>query len=291
MRPSRPCRPAPVGLLVSLLVLLGGCRPAAGEPYPPETPAEPDTAEPAEPDAPSTSGRCGPEDTALDELSWVPRDARLVALVEPEQLDDAGARLRALVDDPTLSPPLPVLARLELDQLPLQAQLLWITLDQGGFEPATVLRLQGPDGLSAWVFRAPCDVNTTAARAGAAWKVLFRAAVDARIGRPFPNSPFPYDVLMLAGDRVALVPRDGAEAHRAWLTRPTPDPVGAGPLPPGPGELLLTLEPATVRAVLRGPSLLSPGDGATTDTTRALRATAKAAEIVQLTGTDAGSGD
>jgi hypothetical protein len=243
-----------------------GCR---REPVTPTPPA----AEPA-PELACASDR--PRFSALD---WVPDDTRLVALVEPgaDGLAAAGEHLRAVAEGPRHG--LPIVAAAELSQLGFETESLTVTLSLGGFAPGELLKLHAPGGVPVIVWPAVCDLDRVRAQVETAWGIDTRQTVDGVIGSGGEDG-FPFDLLLLAGDRAAFVPRGRAIEVLAWLARaPAPTlTLGTGDAGVSPGRRVRELAQAPIRVVLQGDSLLA-GAGEVPARVRTLRATVDGVEI------------
>ncbi len=178
----------------------------------------------------------------------------------------------------------PTVAGLALSQIGFQVAHIRRLLGELGIDPPEMLLLQGPDGELVWLWRLPCDHEQLRALVRSGWDLRIRTLVAGALGEPVDPKRFPFDLLFLPGDRLALVPAgDGLKLLR-WLT-------GGGPRVPGlgapqveeegPAELLATLAPAAIRMVLAdrvgGALTLRPASKATG--TLRIRAGAEGLEI------------
>lgn len=206
------------------------------------------------PAAPSCAGAGDP----LGVLAWVPRDARLALLVDlrAPDLDAAAARLAR--EGPS-RPGVPVVAGLGLAQLDLQLAAIRAHLRVARLDPDELLLLLDPSGAVVWILRVRCDLAALQAELARAWDVQPRTTARGPVAEP--RAGFPFDVVFLADDRVALAPAGAGGKLRGWLDAPaTPDPAGQASAP-SPGELLAAGSPAPIRAVFGGRGLLV-GDAA-----------------------------
>lgn len=238
--------------------------------------AEAETAGAEAGDPPTT---CGPVGEVFRDLAWVPADTRFVAWVElahPE-FDAAAAHLSKLGDDPgRVDPALPIYAATDLNQLGFELSSLGTTLAFGGFDPAQIVKLHGPDGVPVYVWPSSCDLDLARRQLQTAYGVSMRKAVDGMVGTA-SDTEFPFDVLLLRGDRAAFVPSGKAPLVLDWLAAPA-SPTLAGDPAPEPGPRLRQLAPAPFRILLQGTSLVA-GEGTATSGVRTLRATAAGVEI------------
>ncbi|MCA9711375.1 MAG: hypothetical protein KDK70_36385, partial [Myxococcales bacterium] len=221
---------------------------------------------------------CGPAGAAFDDHAWVPADTPAVASI---RLDDPtlASALDALGEH-TRAPGhgLPIPLALSLGQWSWQVPLLVSTLRAAGFAPAELTFVASADGAHAWIWRNTCDLDPTLAHVEEAWSVELRRTVDAVVGTPAPaaDAPaFPHDVLILPGDRMALVPAGRGSSVLARLSRPAPAPrLGAGATQTA-GQRLDALEPAPVRLVVQGLALVDPAAATAPADAQALRITAE----------------
>lgn len=261
-------RPRHRGLaLLTCAVLLLGCRDRVTvqpEPLPePEPVPEPEAVD------------CGPLGERFVDYDWVPADARLLVVIDRQsaELPAALTRLRSLTDN-AAQVGLPVRATLALNQLGMQSQMLALSLGQLELEPAELIELHGPGSEIAWTWPTQCAPERLAARVLARWGVLLRANLDAKLGPGDPER-FPFDVVVLADDRVALTPLTQGSSLLRWLRTAEGD--------EGPGSKLAELAPAPIRVVLQGESLLAGEDqahqGSGLAHTRTLRVDAETIEL------------
>lgn len=201
------------------------------------------------PAAPSCAGR----GDLLGDLSWIPRDARLALRVDlrASDLDAAAARLAR--EGPSL-PGVPVVAGLGLAQLDLQLAALRAQLRAARLDPGELLLLHDPAGAVLWVLRVRCDLGALQAELARAWDVQPRTTASGPVAEP--RAGFPFDVLFLPDDRVALAPAGAGGKLRRWLEAPTPPSAPGGTPAPSPGEALAEASPAPIRAVFGGRGLL-----------------------------------
>lgn len=243
-------RPAALALLAVLLAALTGC---PSDPVPRDMPLplgpEPPAAEPPAP-------ACADARDPLGDLAWLPRDARLAALFDLRDpgLDDAALRLAR---DVAAIPGLPIVAGLGLGQLGVQLPLLRSQLRAAHLDPAELLLLHEPGGGVLWLLRARCDLPALQAELARAWGVQTRTSAAGPLAEPRGGS-FPFDVLFLSDDRIALAPAGAGGKLRRWLEAPpAPDPFASSKPAETPGEALAALEAAPIRVVFGGRGLLS----------------------------------
>ena len=201
--------------------------------------------------------KCEPS-AHLEELDWLP-DSRLALLVAVED-EGLQATLEGLTSGQLeVEPPLPVFAAFELQNLALELRTLAMVYEALGLEPAQLLKTHGPKKESVWVLPAPCDHAALEARASARWKVQFRGDGATRIGMAPADAALPFDLLLMPGGRMVLVPRGHAGAVQRWLSSgaSTPSSLTGSPAAsgPSPGSELSTLPPAPLRVRLSGNAL------------------------------------
>ncbi len=262
--------------------LAAACHPTH-DPVPPATnPVVDASSDPAPTEDPTAKEppieSCGAEDLSFADHAWAPADAPAVAslrLDDPD-LDTALAALAEHSRAPGHGLPIPL--ALSLSQWSWQVPLLTSTLRTAGFWPAELTFVASKDAQHAWVWRSDCDLDHAIDRIQQAWSVAARRTVDGVVATP-PPSPtddptFPYDVLMLSGDRMALVP---AGAGSQALTRLGGRPRAMGSLgPPSStaGARLDEISEAPIRLVLLGVALVDPAAPSASDT-QLLRVTAQ----------------
>lgn len=267
--------------VAGLVALMGACHPTTPPQRPAgDSPGEP--TQPAEPTPPAEPAPCGPVGERFDDHAWVPASATTVAsldLASPE----LPAALRALADHARApGHGLPIPLSFSIAQWSWQVPVLVATLRRAGLAPAELV-LVGIDGRDAvWILPSTCDLDEAIARAEAAWSVRSRRTVEAVVASPNPTTDdpaFPYDVLWLPGQRMALAPAGRGAAALEHLGRPGPA-AGLGLAPSTAGPRLDALAPAPVRLVVIGRGLLEPGS--TTAEHHALRVTGAGVEDASL---------
>ena len=147
----------------------------------------------------------------------------------------------------------PTVAGLALSQLGFQVGHVRTILGGLGIDPPEILLLQGPDGELVWLWRLPCDHERLRALVTSAWGLQLRTLVAGALGETVDPQRFPFDLLFLPGDRLALVPAGGGLRILRWLTDGGPRvPALSAPQvdEEGPSELLGTLAPAAIRLVI-----------------------------------------
>ncbi len=147
----------------------------------------------------------------------------------------------------------PTVAGLALSQVGFQVGHVRTLLGGLGIDPPEMLLLQGPDGELAWLWRLPCDHDRLRALVTSAWGLEIRTLVAGALGESLDPQRFPFDLLFLPGDRLALVPAGGGLRLLRWLTDggPRVPALGAPQAEEeGPAELLGTLAPAAIRLVI-----------------------------------------
>lgn len=252
------------------------CRPA-GPSDPPEPPPTlepaPREAEPGVQDPPS----CGPKGEGFDAHAWAPETAPAVASIhlDDPELQPALSALGAHVRGSGHGLPIPL--AFSLGQWSWQIPTLVGTLRQAGFHPRELVFVAGDDGDHAWVWRSTCDLDQAVEHIEAAWSVRARRTVEGMVATPRTTTapPFPYDVLMLPGQRMALVPAGRATAVLDRFARPAPR-LGLGVATvPTAGRRLDELDTAPVRLVFVGRALLDPAAGSAAHEPRLMRVTAQ----------------
>ena len=167
-------------------------------------------------------------DGTFESLSWVPTTARMLIAVDlPSAEVDAAV---ALLTEHARSGEhaLPLLVDLDLSVLSTELTLLRSLLESVGLPPRTLVKLHDPQRRPVWLFPASCDLAGVREAMTRAWQVRMREAVGAWVGSPSPASSFPFDVVLLPNDLVALVPRGASVPVRAWLDRDAPKGEGNG---------------------------------------------------------------
>lgn len=223
--------------------------------------------------APSTSlpdAKCEQARPRFEDLAWMV-ESRLSLLVERHDQDLKLTLSKLAAGELEGTPPLPVFARFELQNLSLEMRALSLVLEGLGLEPAQLLKLHGPKNESVWFLPTPCDYAAIEARARARWGVMFRGEISARIGIAPSASALPFDLLLLPGGRAALVPRGRSGAVLRWLNTGGSSPgasalmgASANPDASPPGTDLLSIQSAPLRLRLTGRALgaQAPGEDA-----------------------------
>lgn len=212
-----------------------------------------------------TTTSCGTPGLTIEEHGWVLHRAPAVVSVDltAPELDEALRQLGEFSRQPGHGLPIPL--AFSLGQWSWQIPALRATLQRAGFDPASLVFVAGERSAHAWVWRSDCDLDEAIERIEAAWDVTARRTVDAVVATP--NAPtesepepekvtFPYDVLLLPADRIALVPAGMADSiRRSWSEAPRADAPGAAPKI---GDRLDTVAPAAIRLVVSNEGLLDP---------------------------------
>jgi hypothetical protein len=207
------------------LLALAGCKSEPPTPAQPPPPAKQRAEQAAAPDDPAL--RCVGDGT-FDSLSWIPASARMLIAVDlPSAEVDAAVTLLA-AHARSGEHALPLLVDLDVSVLSTELTVLRSLLTRLGLPPRTLVKLHDPQRRPVWLFPASCDLAGLRAAMTGAWGVTMREAVGAWIGSPAPTSSFPFDVVLLPNDRVALVPRGASVPVRAWLDREAPAGDGDG---------------------------------------------------------------
>lgn len=269
---------------LGLVALAIACHPSAG-PTPPKGDSEAAPAtDPAHDPAPTEPAPCGAVGERFEDHAWAPSSATTVASVQ--------------VDAPDLSPALHVLAEhvrapghglpiplsFSLGEWSWQVPVLVSALRQAGFRPAELVFVSDDAGDHAWLWRSTCDLEEAIERIETAWAVEARRTVEGVVATPRAPAAgseapaFPYDVLVLPGERMALVPAGRASAVLDRFGRPGPA-MGLGGLPAASaGRRLDELLPAPVRLVVLGRALLDPAATVADHEAQALRVTGEGVE-------------
>jgi len=274
---------------LGVVVLAAACHPASG-PTPPDatatdgtgsgttdggtatetTPPEPGPVEPAP---------CGAVGERFEGHTWAPSSATTVASVEVDAPALPSA-LAALAEHArTSGHGLPIPLAFSLGEWSWQVPVLLATLRQAGFRPAELVFVSDDASDHAWLWRSTCDLDEAIERIETAWAVDARRTVEGVVATPRAPAPgsetpaFPYDVLLLPGERMALVPAGRASVVLERLGRPGPS-VGLGGTPAATaGHRLDELDPAPVRLVVLGRALLDPAASVADHEAQALRVT------------------
>jgi hypothetical protein len=292
---------------LGLVALAAACHPAGGPTPPSETrtdgttthgAARSDDAARSDP-APAEPEPCGSVGERFEDHAWVPSSATTVASV---QLDapELPAALQALAEHARApGHGLPIPLSFSLGGWSWQVPVLVATLRTAGFRPAELVFV-GDDGADhAWLWRSTCDLDAAIERIEAAWAVEARRTVEGVVATPRAPAPgseapaFPYDVLMLPGERMALVPAGRASAVLDRFSRPRPTlGLGGAPLATA-GHRIDELDPAPVRIVVLGRALLDPAAPAADHEAQRLRVTGDGVErpAPPETGSAARAGD
>lgn len=292
--PPRTTRgPARVRGGLGLVALSIACHPAA-RPTPPVSdtggPSEATSAssgsEAPSPEAPAPAepAPCGPVGERFEQHAWAPGSLTTVASVQLDAPALASA-LRALAEHVrTPGHGLPIPLSFSLGEWSWQVPVLVATLRQAGFRPAELVFVSDDASEHAWLWRSTCDLDEAIERIETAWAVDARRTVEGMIATPRApaagsDAPsFPYDVLLLPGERMALVPAGRASAVLERFARPGPA-VGLGGLPAASaGRRLDELLPAPVRLVVLGRALLDPAATVADHEAQALRVTGEGIE-------------
>jgi len=261
--------------VLGMTVWLWACGPSGATAPPEPTPVDTTPSEPA----PPSQALCGEPGLGFEEHAWAPADASAVASI---RLDDPelSASLSALGEFTRgTDHGLPIPLALSLGQWSWQVPLLVATLHDAGFEPAELTFVASDDAAHAWVVRSTCDLDEAIERMEDAWGVQTRRSVDGVVGTappPTDDTPaFPYDVLLLPGDRLALVPAGRGLSALARFGRPAPTRGLGVTAPQTAGRRVDVLPPAPVRLVVLGLSLVAPTEGHTPGDARGLRVDAQ----------------
>lgn len=266
---TRSLGPGALGLV---LLLACGPRTVTTPPAAAADPAGPTTHPPSPVRAP-----CGSPGEDFSDHAWTPPDAPAVASIRLDATD-LSAALTALGDHVrTPGHGLPIPLALSLGQWSWQVPLVASTLDAAGFAPGELTFVASNDAAHAWVWRSTCDLDEILARIEAAWAVRTRRTTLAVIGTPAAPTPerpaFPYDVLVLPAERLALVPAGRGSAVLTRWTRLAPAPSLGGTVQTA-GRRLDQLDPAPVRLVVQGLALVDAA-ATTAGDVHALRITAQ----------------
>jgi hypothetical protein len=259
--------------------LAAACQPAPiTTPPTAEAPATASTPTPAPPEPTP----CGPVGERFESHAWAPGTVTTIVSVQldapglPAALQALGEHVRA--PGHGLSIPL----SFTLGQWSWQVPVLVATLRQAGFNPAELVYASDDGADHAWIWRSTCDLDEAVGRIEAAWSVQARRTVEGVVATARADtiagaqtSAFPYDVLMLPGERMALVPAGRASAVLDRFGRPAAHPgLGGAPVPTA-GRRLDELDPAAVRLVCLGRALLDPAAPAGEHAPQTLRVTAE----------------
>lgn len=267
--------------VVGIVVVVAACRPGAasqpphagdgGEPAPTAEPA------PTEPPVP-----CGPVGERFDDHAWAPASATTIAAIALDA-PELPAALQALAEHARApGHGLPIPLSFSLGQWSWQVPVLVATLREAGFAPAELVFVSTDANDSAWVWHSSCDLDEAVARIEATWAVEARRTVEGVIATPRPPAgdgtpAFPYDVLILPGQRMAMAPAGRGGAVLGSFGRAAPPGLSGAP-PTTAGRRLDALAPAPVRLVVLGRALLDPGAAAADHAAQVLRITGDGVE-------------
>ena len=244
------------GRQASLLALaLLGCPRGETETRAPEPSAEAEPESDRGPD-PAAEAVCGTAGQRFADYDWIPDDSRLTTSIlrgDPE----LQAALQVLAEMTTTEDArLPIYAALDYRNLGLQLAALERVLAALELDPGELVELQSPAGDVVWLWPTDCP------RAALATRVLDRLGVLLRADFKHPGvrhgggarEGFPFDLVLVYDEIVALAPLGRGAKVGAWLTAARRD-------PEGPGAALTSIDPAPIRSVLSGPALLVSGSG------------------------------
>jgi hypothetical protein len=270
------------------LGLAMACHPRSGATPPGGDASDPpgsETTPPTDRDpAPAEPTPCGAVGERFEDHAWAPSSATTVASVQVDSPELTPA-LRALAEHvraPGHGLPIPL--SFSLGEWSWQVPVLVSTLRQAGFRPAELAFVSDDAADHAWLWRSTCDLEEAIERIETAWAVDARRTVEGVIATPRAPAAgsdalaFPYDVLVLPGERMALVPAGRASAVLDHFGRPGPS-MGLGGLPAASaGRRLDELLPAPVRLVVLGRALLDPAATVADHEAQALRVTGEGVE-------------
>ncbi|MEM7156408.1 MAG: hypothetical protein AAF799_26380 [Myxococcota bacterium] len=266
-----------MGLAVaaSLLACHPGSSGTTTAPTPEPAPTEP------EPDPDPGPPRCEPAGTRFDDLGWVPTDSPALASLKVD--DPALPQALAALAEHTRGSGhgLPIPLAFSLSQWSWQVPLLVSTLDQAGFAPGELLFVAGDNADHAWVFRSQCDLERAIDNIESRWGLQSRQMVEGFVAtaRPDHEPAFPYDVVLLSGDRVALVPAGAASRITSKWSRPAAPTLSGRPAA-SIGAQLEDVPSAPIAVVVQGRALVDASVDATPDQVLRLRVDAGAVEVV-----------
>jgi hypothetical protein len=148
-------------------------------------------------------------------------------------------------------PPPPLVAGLALSQIGFQVRHIRDLLGTLGFAPPELLLLQDPEGAVVWLWRLPCDLPGLQALVEEGWGLRLRTLVSGAVAEPREPARFPFDLLLLPGDRLALVPAGQGLRLLRWLSGGSPRPsLAPEAIAEPPSDALASLEAAAIRLVL-----------------------------------------
>jgi hypothetical protein len=240
-----------------VVTLAAGCVPREGSSPPVATdPIDVGSDGPSDQDhdAAHPAEQCGPADARLSDLGFVSPDVR-AAFVLDVSLAETDAAVAELAESARGSEHgLPIALAFAIAQWGWQVPALRASLREIGLQPAELLYLRADEPSGAWVFAHACDLDTLRARTTAAWGLSWRTRVEGAVGAA--DERFAWDLVVLPGDRIAMVARGRANA---WIGVLGPN-TAAAPL----GDALSRMAAAPIRGVITGSALLEPGADATT---------------------------
>lgn len=194
------------------------------------------------------------EGSRFENLDWIP-PSRFALWIDRSA--EEGAAALAAAPQAAKSEALPIFARFEFDQLAFGLPALDIVLGGLDLAPAELLLVHDADGIAGWMTPAPCDYEGLMARAESRWGMTWRRGVSSQVGRASDASGLPFDLVLLEGERMAVVPQGRGQASARWLRGEVADLVEARP-----GEALEAIPAAPLRLVLRGAALGTEAENA-----------------------------
>lgn len=205
---------------------------------------------------PQAFAACGPTGLRFEHLLWVPANAIAIAKIE---LDDS--RLDAALQDiSTTSLDAPIDIAFAVKQWTWQIPFLSRLLLEAGFKPAELVYVRTRLG-SIWIFRSQCDLLEAQQRVRDIWDLSSRHLIEGVVATPRdPDHPtFPFDVVFLPGERVAITSMGRSTDALQWSDTPK-DPAPSGETAVDRMSKLDAHAP--IRLVIRNEGLLAEGTSA-----------------------------
>jgi len=252
-----------VALVVAPLIACGGPAPSPGEgdPSPTKTGQKPAASDAVEATPPTDAAAVceGNRGERFEDPIELPPRLRIVARMDlaDTALSPALEHLERWARGEGAQegrPEPPIVAGLALSQAGFQVGHLRELLGSLGIAPPELMLFQGPDGEVLWLWRMPCDLEGLRPLVESGWNLRLRTLVRGAIGEPKDPERFPFDLLLLPGERLALVPAGTGHKLLRWLTDGGPQVPGLGPSDDDAdlAELLAQLDPAPIRLVVAG---------------------------------------
>ncbi len=192
---------------------------------------------------------CGPVDGRWADTKFLPPTIRVAILLDVTDADADVARDHFATHARADGHGLPIDLAFAVGQWSWQVPALRAALRSVGLSPAHLLYVRtATEPSGAWLLPHACDLDTLRARTSEAWGLQWRTRVEGAVGTA--PSGFPWDVLALPGDRLALVPAGDAGS---WI-----EALQSDAAKPSPGKELDRLPAAPIRGFVTGQAFVDP---------------------------------